>query len=163
MGRHSAPGDADEDEEAAVLALMAELEARAGRAGRHSSPSDDDAPAAPAPASVSPAATGSAHLTLTPAQTARGTNADLALLRSSPALRAQCIAAVVVPFGIFFATLVALGHLGDFLLWIWVPTVVAGVLVGLFLDLAHRRTERAGRGVAGAGAADAQTVSERAS
>ncbi len=136
MGRHSAPGDADEDEEAAVLALMAELEARKGQAGRHSSPSDDDATAAPASAS--------AQLTLIPAATAHGTNADLALLRSSPALRAQCIAAILVPFGIFIALLVALGHLGDLLLWVWVPTVVAGVLVGVFLDLAHRRTERAG-------------------
>jgi hypothetical protein len=89
--------------------------------GRHSAPDDDEDELAVA------------------AGPPRGTNADMHLLRESPALRARCTAAVVVPYALFIAVLLVVGRLGDFLLWMWIPTVVAGVLFGLFLDLAHRK------------------------
>lgn len=73
-----------------------------------------------------------------------GTHADLALLRTDAGLRARCIAAVVVPFVLFAVVLIVLGRVDAFLLWVWIPTVLAGVLVGTFLDIAHRRIERQG-------------------
>ena len=107
--------------------------------GRHSAPDDDDedegflaaqlAAGATAPTIAVPAAPPVAH----------GTNADLQLLRTSPALRARCIASVIVPFALYVALLAVVGNIGQFLLWMWVPTIIAGVLVGVFLDLAHRR------------------------
>jgi hypothetical protein len=30
-----------------------------------------------------------------------------------------------------------------YVIWLWVPTIVAGVLVGHFLDLAHKAREKA--------------------
>lgn len=98
MGRHSAPGDDEDDELAAVTAVT----------------------------------------------TAHGTNADLQLLRQSPSLRARCTAAVVVPFALYVVVLVVTGRLGSFALWVWIPTVAAGVLFGIFLDLAHRKNGTSG-------------------
>jgi hypothetical protein len=55
-----------------------------------------------------------------------------------PALRARCAAAVVVPFLLYTAVLVVIGRTGLFLLWVWIPLVTAGVVAGMFLDLAAR-------------------------
>ena len=93
--------------------------------GRHSAPGDDE----------------DDELLAAPAH---GTVADIQLLRDSPALRARCIAAVVVPFALYAVTLIVVGKIGEFVLWVWGPTVVAGVLVGLFLDFAHRRNGTTG-------------------
>jgi hypothetical protein len=67
------------------------------------------------------------------------TTADLALLREHSDVRARCIAAAVVPFVLYTAVLLAIGSMGVYLLWIWIPTVSAGALAGAFLDAAHRR------------------------
>jgi hypothetical protein len=67
------------------------------------------------------------------------TAADLALLRDHSEVRARCIAAVVVPFVLYTALLLAIGSMDVYVIWIWIPTVSAGVLAGGFLDAAHRR------------------------
>jgi hypothetical protein len=122
VGRHSAPDDDDEVVGYAAAGSPALVAARpapgmhgAPQQGQHGQPGQ-----------------------LNGAVPQRSAAADLALLRSSPALRARCIAAVVVPVGIFIALMIVMGQGRDFLLWLWVPTVVSGMLVGLFLDLAHR-------------------------
>ena len=68
-----------------------------------------------------------------------GTRADLRMLRDQPALRARCVAAIVVPFLAYALVLLVIGRTDVFLLWIWIPMVAAGVLFGSFLDAAHRR------------------------
>ena len=103
--------------------------------GRHSAPDDSEDEDETYALAVAQAAADGRRPT--------GAHADIALLRQSPALRARCIAAIIIPFGLYVALLVVVGHVGSFLLWVWVPTVVAGVLVGLFLDLAHRRRDAA--------------------
>jgi hypothetical protein len=67
-----------------------------------------------------------------------GTHADLEMLRDNPALRARCLAAAVVPFVLYTVILIVVGHAGVFVLWVWVPIVTAGILVGAMLDLGHR-------------------------
>jgi len=74
-----------------------------------------------------------------PAARSTGTRADLRMLREQPALRARCVAAIVVPFLAYALVLLVIGRTDVFLLWIWIPTVAAGVLFGSFLDAAHRR------------------------
>ena len=70
----------------------------------------------------------------------RGTVGDLGLIRRHGDVRARVIAAVIVPFLVFFAVYVLIGALTvRSLIWIWVPAVTAGVLVGLLLDAGHRR------------------------
>jgi hypothetical protein len=71
-----------------------------------------------------------------------GTRGDLQLLRETPRLRAWCAAVVVFPFLIFTAVLIALGRTDLFLIWFWVPTVLAGILVGALLDRAHARRRK---------------------
>ena len=61
------------------------------------------------------------------------------MLRDQPALRARCVAAIVVPFLAYALVLLVIGRTDVFLLWIWIPMVAAGVLFGSFLDAAHRR------------------------
>jgi len=69
-----------------------------------------------------------------------GTRADLKLLRQSATLRVRCIGAVVATFLIYTVVLIVLGRTDVYLLWVWIPTVLSGILVGTFLDAAHRRT-----------------------
>jgi hypothetical protein len=75
----------------------------------------------------------------TSADPLHGTRGDLHLLRDSHALRMRCAAAVLVPFVIYTVVLVALGRTDVYLIWLWIPTVLAGILVGALLDMAHRR------------------------
>lgn len=70
------------------------------------------------------------------------TKADLRVLREQPAVRAQVIGAVIASFLIYTLVLLALGHTDRYLFWLWVPIVACGVLVGLVLDLAHRRMRK---------------------
>ncbi|WAX55366.1 hypothetical protein M6B22_12500 [Jatrophihabitans cynanchi] len=72
-----------------------------------------------------------------------GTRADLKLLRQSANLRVRCIGAVVATFLIYTVVLIVLGRTDVYLLWVWIPTVLSGILVGSFLDAAHRRIARA--------------------
>ncbi len=67
------------------------------------------------------------------------TRADLRLLRADTALRSRVIAGAVVPFVLYALVLLVIGQLSEFLLWIWIPAIVAGVLMGGLLDRAHRR------------------------
>jgi hypothetical protein len=60
------------------------------------------------------------------------------MLRENPAVRARCIAAAVVPFLLYSVVMIVLGRAGAFVLWVWIPIVVAGVLVGAMLDLGQR-------------------------
>jgi hypothetical protein len=64
-------------------------------------------------------------------------------MRSSPALLARCLAAVVLPFVLYTLVLLVTGKLSGYLVWIWIPAIPAGVLLGALLDMAHRRVARA--------------------
>jgi hypothetical protein len=68
-----------------------------------------------------------------------GTRADLKLLRQSATLRVRCIGAVVATFLIYTVAFIVIGRTDVYLLWVWIPTVLSGILVGSFLDMAHRR------------------------
>jgi hypothetical protein len=76
-----------------------------------------------------------------PHKAGHSTSADAALIRHHSDVRARCAAGVVVPFVLYVVVLVAVGsfRISTFLLWIWIPLVTAGVLVGQFLDAGHRR------------------------
>jgi hypothetical protein len=99
-------------------------------------------PAAEGDAAVQrePAAEGDAAAKEKPAaRGAHSTAADLALLRRHGDVRNRVIGAVLVPFVLYGAVMLLLGVTGvQYLLWIWIPLVSAGVLAGLILDAAHR-------------------------
>jgi hypothetical protein len=107
--------------------------------GRHSAADDDTASDA---VSAGASAAGRAMSEPEVAAKQTPTQADLRLLRTEAGLRAQCAAAVVVPFLLYTLVLVAVSRTDVYLVWLWIPTVLAGVLVGSFLDRAH---DRAGR------------------
>ncbi len=67
------------------------------------------------------------------------TRADFNLLRAIPGLRARVLAAIVVPFLIYTGFMVLIGRMDVYLIWLFIPTVIAGTLVGHFLDKAHER------------------------
>lgn len=71
-----------------------------------------------------------------------GTRGDLQLLREHPAIRARCIAAALVPFALYTIGMISAGAARDFAVWVWVPIVVAGICVGLVLDLGFRALRR---------------------
>jgi hypothetical protein len=71
-----------------------------------------------------------------------GTRGDLQLLREHPAIRARCIAAALVPFALYTIAMIAAGAARNFAVWVWVPIVVAGICVGLTLDLGFRALKR---------------------
>jgi hypothetical protein len=113
--------------------------------GRHSAGDDEDVLPDPLPASALEGAHGR-HESAEAGETAadrphpeHGTRADLRLLRETPALRARCAAAVIVPFLLYTILMVVIHRVDAYLLWVWIPTVTAGVAVGTLLDLAHRR------------------------
>lgn len=72
------------------------------------------------------------------------TKADLRILRQQPAVRAQAIAAVLATFLVYTVVIIVLGRSRSYVYWLWIPIVAAGVLVGLVLDLAHRRLAKRG-------------------
>jgi hypothetical protein len=118
VGRHSAPDDEPDAVVDADTLPTPVLDAPA--TGRHAPP-EPSAPSAPSAPSESHGA------------------ADLRLLREQPALRARCAAGAVVPFVLYSALMIVIGKVSLYLLWVWIPIVLAGILVGTFLDLAHRR------------------------
>ena len=71
------------------------------------------------------------------------TAADLRLLRSDPSLRNRVMAAVVVPFVLFFGVLAAIGRIDAAAVWIWLPLIAAGLGVGLLLDAGHAKAKSA--------------------
>lgn len=141
-------------------------------------PSDEAPPSDGPPAAESSTATPSASESATPSATVTttatatrpvaaaephpGTRGDLHLLRVSQGLRARCAAAVLVPFLIFTVVLIVIGRTDVYLIWLWIPTVLAGVLVGTFLDLEHRRLRlAAGRPADGRGTGPGRGLSAR--
>lgn len=165
MGRHSAPDDeSDQLSDGPVDGGAVAVVAPADRRGRHSRPDEDDlltspvedtirlqridasvdVPAALTVADRPPAEATVAHPpTAEVGESAHSTAADFALVRAHGDVRNRVIAAVLVPFALYTAALAALGKLGTtYLLWIWIPLITAGVLVGLFLDLGHRKYSR---------------------
>ena len=145
MGRHSAP---EHDEPSAAPTGAADVATVVEViAGRHEN-ADDDAdtvvlprvdlakPPRDEPAKVPPAETAK------PVREESGTHGDLRLLRERPALRARCAAAAIVPFLLYTALLAVIGRPEIYLLWVWIPTVTAGIAVGGFLDVAHRHDRK---------------------
>lgn len=70
------------------------------------------------------------------------TRADLRMLRQNGAVRAQALAAVIVSFLLYTVVMVVIGHADVYLQWVWIPIVLSGFLVGLVLDLGHRRANK---------------------
>ncbi len=70
------------------------------------------------------------------------TQADLRVLRENSAVRARCIAAVLVSFLLYTVVMVVIGRADAYLLWLWIPIVVSGFLVGFVLDLAHKAAKK---------------------
>ena len=149
MGRHSATDD-DEDEPTGAAPVVT----TAPKPGRHARPAedeDDDEPGGTdlelfpdaevtepiAPPEPAPAARPKPR----PGKGNQSTAADLALLREHSDVRARCIAAVVVPFVLYTATLYLIGAVRLYLIWVWIPLVTAGVLAGSILDAEHRRRQ----------------------
>lgn len=146
-GRHARPAvnepeaesDAQLDDEPThqIPLIEAALVAEADQAATHPTDPLPPVPEAPAAAAVAPA-----DAPVKKKRVGKGnhsTSADLALLREHSEVRARCIAAVVVPFVLYTALLLAIGSMDVYLIWIWIPTVSAGILAGGFLDAAHRR------------------------
>jgi hypothetical protein len=73
----------------------------------------------------------------------RGTAADLRLLRTDARLRAWAVAAVLGPFVAYFLLVLAIGRTDRFVLFVWAPIVLAGILLGAVLDIGHRRVAAA--------------------
>ena len=121
MGRHSRPDETDDPVETAV-----DDEPR----GRHARPLPTPRPA---PAAAGP------EVARGPARRSRGTRSDLLLARRHPDVRNRCVAAIVVPFVLYLALLALLDRTALFGMWIWVPIIAAGVLLGAMLDQAHKR------------------------
>lgn len=92
------------------------------------------------PEAVVQAPSGGAARTSAPPRGTHSTAADLALMRRRPDVRNRVIAAVIVPFVLYIAAMVLIGAAaGQYLLWVWIPLVSAGVGGGLILDTAHRK------------------------
>jgi hypothetical protein len=113
--------------------------------GRHSVPDDEDVEPVGAPAEAageaSPARPQPGPKPAAPRQRA-GTSADLQLLRADRALRARAAAAAIVPLFLYVIVMVVIARFDAFLIWVWIPVVLAGVLVGALLDRAHARSAR---------------------
>ncbi len=159
-GRHSHGADADttgpvpgvevrRDEERAAVQDerpteridLAVLEA-ALEAGEPVEPVDVAEPAEPAEPveAAEPAAPAEPAQPSKRGRAAQSTAADLALLRRHGDVRNRVLGAALVPFVLYAAVLLVLTTTGvQYLLWIWIPMVTAGVLVGFVLDSGHKR------------------------
>lgn len=127
MGRHSAP---DDDEPSAALTDVDVDVDIVGEPGRHES-ADAESDTVTLP-----------RVEASESRAESGTHGDLRLLRERPELRARCAAAAIVPFLLYTAVLAVIGRADIYLLWVWIPTVTAGVAVGGFLDAAHRHDRK---------------------
>jgi hypothetical protein len=172
VGRHSAPDD-DSDELPEGGGVLVDEEAGAGRhsqpaAGPGPTEINGPIPLAPPDAEASlfdmlsteemaapEAAPTQAAPPLEPApqpaaaapkdSRRHSTRADFALIKNHGDVRARCLAAIVVPFILYIAVLLAVGASGRaYLLFMAIPLIVAGVLVGAFLDAGHKRYPPAG-------------------
>lgn len=139
MGRHSTPGD-DEDGDVLVATPVPAVSR-----GRHARPEDnaDNDPGGP-PETAPSSAPRTKLRAPRPGKGDQSTAADLDLLRERSDVRARVIAAVLIPFVIYTAALFVLDRANEYLIWVWLPLVTAGVLAGSILDAAHRKRERDG-------------------
>ncbi len=157
VGRHSA----SDDDDVVDLGAAGPVITVRPKPGRHARVQDDEAddagdadthlvlypddgpddlatePVPPPPLAPEPAARPKPR----PGKGNQSTAADLALLREHTDVRARCIAAVVVPFVLYTATLYLIGAVHLYLIWVWIPLVTAGVLAGSILDAEHRRRQ----------------------
>ena len=147
MGRHSAPAD-DEDDQVDVAVVTEEPvgHGRHARAGGPvgDGPADPFAPVVPTrPPPVRPAEGSNA-----PADRKRhSSSGDFALVAHHGDVRNRCVAGLIVPFVLYVAVMLAIGATGrQVLLWVFIPLVTAGVLVGVFLDAGHKRHAGGGAG-----------------
>lgn len=122
MGRHSRPEDLEESGEPDDASGVVEVD---DDAGRHLATADTG----PVPVVREPVARKGSH----------GTAADLRLIRERADVRNRCIAAVLVPFIVYSVALLLAGAISAYLIWIFAPTILAGLLVGATLDHAHKR------------------------
>lgn len=151
MGRHSAPDEAEDSPAAPGAVVARPVSGRhhdAGAAAEDSADTEQGSadPPGSGTASTEVLALDPGERSATPDTRTRpkprvesGTHGDLQLLRERPALRARCAAAAIVPFLLYTAVLAVIGRADVYLLWVWIPTVTAGIAVGGFLDAAHRR------------------------
>lgn len=160
MGRHSSPDDDDDDEGDLVDVLLADptVATTEVEVGRHGEPPAPEPPvlepAASEPAAFGPpvleppalephfqVGTGVPTAAPEPAPARpHSTAADLALVRHHGDVRARCLAGVIVPFLGYAAVLLAVGGSGAaWAIWVFVPLILAGILVGAFLDAGHKR------------------------
>jgi hypothetical protein len=171
MGRHSAADDEDEADllEAAGAAVAVESRGRHSSGDEREasvsiaeavpealvkprpSPVTDTAPTVPIPAAapeeaifstqpIPPVEAPTAEPEPEPSPTAR----DFALFREHSDVRNRAIAAVLMPFVVYAVVMVVIGRTDVFLIWIWIPLILAGVLMGLILDLGHKRYRASG-------------------
>ena len=68
-----------------------------------------------------------------------GAVADLHLVLHNRRLLIRCLAALAVPFVVFFVAISLASRMMDWALLIFAPMVLAGVLVGWQLERAHAR------------------------
>ncbi|MDT4956613.1 MAG: hypothetical protein QOG22_2955 [Pseudonocardiales bacterium] len=138
MGRHSAPEDDEPSAAPPYSAVDVDVAAPVGAApGRHeNADADAETTTLPRIETSPPPVEG------TKPRAESGTHGDLRLLRERPALRARCAAAAIVPFLLYTAVLAVIGRADIYLLWVWIPTVTAGIAVGGFLDAAHRHDRK---------------------
>jgi hypothetical protein len=136
MGRHSAP----EDDEPSDVPTRAAVDLAPGRHEIDDGDADAEADADHGDVAVDEdgAASEPQPKPQRKSRPETGTHGDLRLLRERPALRARCAAAAIVPFVLYTAVLAVIGRADIYLLWVWIPTVTAGIAVGGFLDAAHR-------------------------
>lgn len=148
MGRHSSPDDGDSEDDL-VDALLAAQSTAVGRHAEGTQPAPGPPagvpPMGPEPSTPEPVFEPGSGLPSAPAATpatprTHSTAADLALVRHHGDVRARCLAGLLAPFVVYAAVLLAVGESSTaWALWIFAPLVLAGILVGSFLDAGHKR------------------------
>ncbi len=68
--------------------------------------------------------------------------ADLQLVLHSPRLLRWCLVMTIVPFAVYFAVMVLTGRMSQWPLFVGVPLVAAGILVGAVVDREYARNAR---------------------
>ena len=155
MGRHSAPDDTAPDETALddtpadeqIPPVPDPVAAAIAASARHARP-DNGARVEWAGAERTGVEQASAPQ---PAALASGSRGDLQLLRRDPWLRVRCAGAAVLIFLIYTTVIIVLGRGDVYLIWVWIPTVLTGVVVGALLDRSHRVLTGASPGRSGEG------------
>lgn len=163
-GRRAVPDDAEADDEHPGRALLARLLAEASERGAARGEGEPDGAGVRgageaqeaegaeevehgAPVAEVAAVAPGVQVDSGPARRRQsGTSADLRLLREDGRLRLRCAVAALAPFAVFTAILLGLRRADVYLVWVWIPTVTAGVLVGALLDRAHARRSSASPG-----------------